>query len=63
MEEIDEALERLEVEEPIRVEMRCEISGDVRMSGYDSFVGLVVQPRCCLFVCCLVILLREWWIS
>lgn len=27
VEEIDEALERLEVEEPIRVEMRCEISG------------------------------------
>ena len=43
--------------------MRCEISGDVRMSGYDSFVCLVVQARCCLFVCCLVFLLQEWWIS
>ena len=37
MEEIDEALERLEVEEPIRVEMRCEISGDVRIRQFCWF--------------------------
>ena len=50
MEEIDEALERLEVE-PIRVEMRCEISGemDVRIQQFCLF-GCSTKM---LFICLL----------